>query len=204
MTNPQDPSIYRVGDLVIGSTDPSKSVYSSSGAKLNDNGVSIYGSSEDLQSQYKDIVRSATSSGGKRIPLDLDNSKKPAKTTKTKSKKTSQTVPRYDESMERLWEFPKEPIVEPKQAPKLYTVQFENDFGKIKAKVEHVVEHEQAYMLVFTDEDSVVFEPKVGELLLLHTENGSEAVYYPGVTFNSPENSKKLMILFKVPEINQE
>ena len=204
MTNTQDPSIYRVGDLVIGSTDPSKSVYSSSGAKLNDNGVSIYGSSEDLQSQYKDIVRSATSSGGKMIPLARDNSKKSAKITKTKSKKTTQTASRYDEAMERLWEFPKEPVVETKAAPKLCTVQFENDFGKIKAKVEYVVEHEQAYMLVFTDEDSVVFEPKVGELLLLHTENASEAVYYPGVTFNSPENSKKLMILFKVPEINQE
>jgi hypothetical protein len=201
MTNQQDTSIYRTGDLVIGSSDPGKSVYSSSGAKLIDSGVTIYGSSDDLQEHYEDIVRSATMSGGKKIAVS--SPKGGAIKSKTKNKKSRNLS---DTSQSFVW-----PTIRSSESVQaapppviLKTVQFENDFGKIKAKVEHVVEHSQAYLLIFSDEDSVVFEPKVGELLLLHTENLSEPVYYPGVTFNSPENSKKFMILFKVPEENQE
>lgn len=201
MTNQQDTSIYRTGDLVIGSSDPGKSVYSSSGSKLIDSGVTIYGSSDDLQEQYKDIVRSATMSGGKKITVS--SPKGVSVKTKTKSKKSRSLS---DTSQPFDWTQIEAPepaaVVEP--PVKLKSVQFENDFGKIKAKVEHVVEHSQAYLLIFSDEDSVVFEPKVGELLVLHTEYSSETVYYPGVTFNSPENTKKFMILFKVPEENQE
>ena len=87
----------------------------------------------------------------------------------------------------------------------LHTVQFENDFGKIRAKVEQVIEHEHAFMLVFTDEDAVVFEPKTGESLVFHTDDRRVfSVYYPGVTFNWPADDKKFMILFKLPEENQE
>lgn len=201
MTNQQDTSIYRTGDLVIGSSDPSKSVYSSSGAKLIDNGVAIYGDTDDLQAQYKDLVRSATMSGGKKIAVS--SAKTGSVKSKTKNKKSrslSDTSQPFDwTTIDTLLpeQIPQIPV-------RLKSVQFENDFGKIKAKVEYVVEHPQAYLLIFSDEDSVVFEPKVGELLLLHTETSSEPVYYPGVTFNSPENTKKFMILFKVPEENQE
>jgi hypothetical protein len=201
MTNQQDTSIYRTGDLVIGSSDPGKSVYSSSGAKLIDSGVSIYGSSDDLQEQYKDIVRSATMSGGKKITVSSPKgSTAKAKIKNKKTRSLSDTSQPFD------WAqiVTPEPIAEAGPPVKLKSVQFENDFGKIKAKVEHVVEHSQAYLLIFSDEDSLVFEPKVGELLILHTDNSSETVYYPGVTFNSPENTKKFMILFKVPEENQE
>jgi hypothetical protein len=60
-------------------------------------------------------------------------------------------------------------------------------------------------MLVFTDDDSMVFEPKIGETLVLHTpERYRASVYYPGVTFNSPDSDKKFMILFKVLEEEQE
>jgi hypothetical protein len=87
----------------------------------------------------------------------------------------------------------------------LHTLQFENEFGRIKSKVEHIVEHDQAYMLIFSDTDAMVFEPKVGESLLLHLPDKTQVnVYYPGVTFDSPESSKKFMILFKLPEENQE
>jgi len=50
-----------------------------------------------------------------------------------------------------------------------------------------------------------LFEPKVGESLRLHTPSREVfEVYYPGVTFDSPDSDKKFMILFKVPEENQE
>jgi hypothetical protein len=201
MTNQQDTSIYRTGDLVIGSSDPGKSVYSSSGSKLIDSGVTIYGSSDALQEQYKDIVRSATMSGGKKIAVSSPKGSSVKPKTKTKKSRSLSDISQpFDWTQVEATE--PAPAADPPL--KLKSVQFENDFGKIKAKVEHVVEHSQAYLLIFSDEDSVVFEPKVGELLILHTENLSETVYYPGVTFNSPENTKKFMILFKVPEENQE
>ena len=194
MMNQQDNNIYRTGDIVIGSSDPGKSVYSPTGEKLIESGVAIFGSPEDLEGQYKDIVRSATMSGGKKIPVQQATPIKKAKKTKNSSRTSEFT---------QTWQsFTAEPIEPP--AIKLKTIQFENDFGKIKAKVENVLNHEQAYMLIFSDEDSVVFEPKVGEQLVLHTEYGAESVYYPGVTFNWPQSAKKLMILFKVPAEDQE
>jgi hypothetical protein len=191
MSNQQDNSIYRTGDLVIGSSDPSKSVYSPTGQKLSESGVSIFGSPEDLEGQYNAIVRSATMSGGTKIPTSgLKKTKKP------------KSSPRTTEFQQNWSSFNAEP--EPPAPVRLKTIQFENDFGKIKAKAEHVLNHDQAYMLVFSDEDAVVFEPKVGEHLVLHTDYGAETVYYPGVTFNWPQDSKKLMILFKVPQEDQE
>jgi len=191
MSNQEDSSIYRTGDLVIGSSDPSRSVYSPSGQKISESGVSIFGSTEALEGQYNAIVRSATMSGGKKIP-----------TVGVKKTKKPKSLPRTTEFQQNWSSFHAEP--ESAAPVRLKTVQFENDFGKIKAKVEHVLSHDQAYMLVFSDEDSVVFEPKVGEHLVLHTEYGAETVYYPGVTFNWPQDSKKLMILFKVPDEEQE
>jgi hypothetical protein len=191
MSNQQDNSIYRTGDLVIGSSDPSKSVYSSTGQKLSESGVSIFGSPEDLEGQYKAIVRSATMSGGTKIPISgLKKAKKP---------KNSARTTEFQQNWPNLQAEPTPPV-----PVKLKTIQFENDFGKIKAKVEQILNHDQAYMLVFSDEDAVVFEPKVGEHLVLHTDHGAETVYYPGVTFNWPQDTKKLMILFKVPEESQE
>lgn len=205
MTNTQDNSIYRTGDLVIGSSDPSKSVYSATGAKLIDSGVAIYGNEDDLNSQYKDLVRSATMSGGK--PLGISADKK--RTTK-KSKKQKATLVSFEnlhnfttlEHQEPQKPNPIKPSTRITSNPQ--TVQFENDFGKIKVRVETLIEHEQAYLLVFIDEASIIFEPKVGELLKFHTQNSVEEVYYPGVIFNSPQDDARFMILFKVPEENQE
>jgi hypothetical protein len=196
-----DDGIFKTGDLVVGSSDPSKSVYSPTGAKLNDNGVRLYGSSEDIEAQRREISRSATRFGGKTMTTSLSG-----KERKGKRKKQNQ-LPTV--TYEHALMAPEENFAysnpEPVPERSLQTVHFENDFGKIRAKVEDLVEHEQAFMLVFSDEDSLVFEPKVGEMLLLYTP-AAEAytVYYPGVTFNSPDSSKKLMILFKVPAENQE
>jgi hypothetical protein len=43
-----DSGMFKTGDLVIGSSDPGKSVYTATGARVNNSGVSIYGSPEDL------------------------------------------------------------------------------------------------------------------------------------------------------------
>ena len=197
--NNSDSGIFKTGDLVIGSSDPGKSVYSPTGQKIVQDGVSIYGSESALKDQRTEFVTSVMRNGGQ--PLSggsqfAASSKKKTKAGKTQSKKLS--VQEYLSIHEAAMEKPfKASIPE----VKLETVQFENSFGKIKAKVEHIVEHEQAFMLVFSDEDAVVFEPKIGETLVLHISSRySYSVYYPGVTFNSPEGNKKFMILFKVSE----
>lgn len=51
--NNNDTSMFKIGDIVIGSSDPSKSVYSSTGAKVIKDGVSIYGNEGDLREKKK-------------------------------------------------------------------------------------------------------------------------------------------------------
>jgi len=214
MENKTDNSMYRVGDIVIGSSDPSKSVYSITGTKINPEGVSLYGSDKDLTARAKDLARSAVMAGGIPIPItqggasNSSSQKTKKKTTKTGKQEAfsresymanvSHEIGNYTNQHNAAY-VPQEPV-------RIQSiVQFENDFGKMKSKVESIVEHDLAFMLVYSDEDSVVFEPKLGELLAIHTPDKRRIeVYYPGVTFDSPDSSKKLMILFKVPAENQE
>jgi hypothetical protein len=191
-----DSGMFKTGDIVVGSRDPGKSVYSVTGARIIKDGVSLYGTDSELADQQKELLSSITRNGGKMLNNLAGN-----KTTKVKKKnlaRDKQTTVAY-EHVESRDEAPR------REEVKQYTVQFENDFGKMKARVEQMIEHPQAYMLVFKDEDAMVFEPKVGETLVFHTINREQvSVYYPGVTFDSPDSSKKFMILFKVPEENQE
>ena len=187
--------MFRTGDLVIGSSDPSKSVYTATGKKVNPSGSIIYGSDEDLEAQKKEITDSLLRNGGKKIETHVGKATKKKELKKTKN--SSFVYPKI-ETFEEIPEQKEKEV-------KLVTVQFENDFGKMKAKVEHMVEHDQAFMLVFKNEDDVVFEPKIGETLALYDQYKSRhEVYYPGVTFDWPDSSKKIMILFKVPTENQE
>lgn len=199
-TTNSDAGIFKTGDIVVGSSDPSKSVYSATGSKIIHNGVSIYGNEKDIQAAQKELHDSIQRNGGKQLQ-DSHSSKTSRKTsnkkTTSKRKIVMQTAQAYFENDSASEYSEKIP------AAKLQTIQFENAFGKMKAKVEHVVDHEAALMLVFKDADSMVFEPKTGETLLFYSNNGSRYdVYYPGVTFDSPDSSKKYMILFKVPEEN--
>lgn len=200
MTNNNDSGMFRIGDLVVGSTDPGKSVYSATGSKLINSGVSLYGNAEDLLEQQKKLTKLAARNGG--VVLETQGS------SRKKKKKSQSTVsPRAISFSENADSFEQEDTssVKPPAPVKLLTVQFENDFGKMRAKVEALVDHDLAYMLVFPNEDAVVFEPKISETLSLHLPDGETvAVYYPGVTFNSPDSDRKFMILFKVPEENQE
>ena len=198
MTNNNDSSMYRTGDIVIGSSDPGKSVYSATGQKLIMDGVSIYGDEKTLQAQGEELFKAAVRSGG--VPIRVGSGGGQALSKKTSKKKTT-----AKQQVAMMYDYPdysakpamqQQPIA---VAVRQTTIQFENSFGKMKAKVEHLVEHPQAFMLVFSDEDAVVFEPKIAESLILHTDDGRQVdVYYPGVTFNWPVDTKKLMVLFKI------
>jgi hypothetical protein len=198
-----DNGIYRVGDIVVGSSDPGKSVYSASGTRIIDDGVSLYGSDKALSAQGKELVNSAIRSGG--VPVSVAKSNKSLTVKKTTKKKTVVKQPEQFSAADYLAQFD---VADAAERPSFVTpvtavektIQFENSFGRMKAKVEYMLEQELAYMLVFKDEDSVVFEPKVGEILTLHTPDKEQVpVYYPGVMFDAPEGSRKMMILFKVP-----
>ena len=197
-----DSGMFRPGDVVIGSPDPTKSVYSATGEKLINDGVSIYGDKRILESQSKELMQSAIRSGGKPLSVNAATKGKPTTRKMVKNKGKS-----FSEEMKNIYfELQKAGVEEaPTPIVKLVTVQFENAFGKIKAKVMSLIEHDLAFMLVFENEDSMVFEPKIGEQLALHTQDKRRYdVYYPGVTFDSSNNSNKFMILFKVPEEDQE
>jgi hypothetical protein len=184
----QDFTMFKTGDLVIGSADPGKSVYSATGAKIDASGVTIYGEREAISSIQNELRASLTRNGGK--PLTSSSSLN----IKKKVKKPA-ALPDMQEDLQTP-DLPSPPIKE----QKTFTVQFENDFGKIKARVLHLIEHAQAFMLVFKNDDDMVFEPKIGESLFLYDEyKNKHEVYYPGVTFNWPDSTKQIMILFKVP-----
>lgn len=197
-----DSSMFKTGDLVIGTSDPSKSVYSATGAKINNSGSSVYGSDADLEAHEKEITESIIRNGGKKIHAAEGKAAK--KKEIKKSRNTSWPSHKSENSGVMDYEYREVLPVTPREV-NLTTIQFENDFGKMKAKVESLVEHEQAFMLVFRNEDDVVFEPKIGETLALYDQYRNRyEVYYPGVTFDWPVSSKKIMILFKVPSENQE
>lgn len=198
MTNMNQESAYnKVGDVVVGSSDPSKAVYSDRGTKLTRDAAVVVGDPSRLQSLANNLTKSALSNGG--IPIDIGSSGEGKGTTKKKvRKKVVQSYPTetYQDPVSFMAEAYQAPITKEQ-----VSIQFENDFGRMKAKIEDFVDHELAYMLVFSDEDAMVFEPKVGEKLILHTPSRQRVdVYYPGVTFDSPDSSKKFMILFKLPD----
>lgn len=200
----KESNYFKTGDLIIGSRDPGKSVYSATGSKIIDDGVSIYGDTATLVERSEELTASALRSGGKLISSDKNKkqSKKSNKPLSRSSRFQQATQPNKAYSAETEETYEVEPNPEQKS---LKTVQFENDFGKIKVKVESIVEHEQAFMLVFENADSMVFEPKTGESLVFYPDNyRTFSVYYPGVTFNWPDNDKMFMILFKMPEENQD
>jgi hypothetical protein len=186
------------GDLVIGTSDPSKGVYSAEG-KLIREGVEIVGSEEELEDLKTKMTRAALNTGGKIVKTSSSKGKKGKKPVKYKSDKAkvdsiktqqSQSVDSYENPWDTY-----QPVKD--EEPALETISFENDFGKIKSKVENVIEQDLAFMLVFSNEDEVVFEPKVGETLKFFRNRQSHLVYYPGVIFDWTDGVKKVMILFK-------
>jgi len=191
----------RTGDLVIGTRDPSKSVYSAEGRKLVDGGVAIVGDEEDIQELQQQIKKAAKQSG-----QQIVEEKKPRKKAIKKSNKVTKYIPVAEESPNYLSDMSETVVensytVEEKIKPQ--QVYFENAFGKIRSAVERVIEHDLAFMLLFSSEDEIVFEPKISETLDFTYNKASYSVYYPGVIFDWTDGVKKAMILFKVPEENE-
>ncbi len=201
-----DPTKLNIGDVVVGTSDPSKSVYDSNGRKIRE-GVAFVGSEKDVEELRESIIRSAAAAGGKISPLKKTGkkAKKPVK-NKTLSGRAYPTEPTYVPLNEpepiqppSMWEGSQEENI----PVELETVSFENDFGKIRAKVETVIEHEMAFLLLFSNEDDITFEPKVGETLQFIRRSGYRfEVYYPGVIFSWTDGVKKAMILFKTDNSN--
>ena len=191
----------RTGDLVIGTRDPSKSVYSAEGKRLVDGGVAVVGDEEDI-AQLQEQIKKAAKQSGQQIMEDKKARKKAVK----KSNKVNKYIPITKESANYLPDM-SEVVVENTyivdEKPKPQQVYFENAFGKIRAAVEQVIEHDLAYMLLFSSEDEIVFEPKVSETLDFTYNKVSYSVYYPGVIFDWTDGVKKAMILFKVPKENE-
>ena len=195
----------RTGDLVIGTRDPSKSVYSAEGKKLVDGGIAIVGDAEEI-AQLQNQIKKAAKQSGKQITEE----KKAKKKTGRKSNNTTNYIslpkesPNYSPDLS-TYSQPIEKFYDEAEAekPKLQQVYFENAFGKIRSSVESVIEHEAAFMLVFSNEEEIVFEPKVGETLVFTYNKTVYSVYYPGVIFDWTDGIKKAMILFKASEENE-
>ncbi len=187
----------KTGDLVIGTRDPSKSVYSAEGRKLVDGGVAIVGDEADIEQLQEQIKKAAKQSGQQIGESGKLQKKKGRKTKKINSYIPVDVEPTYKISTTENIEFVEESVIEKVKPTQVY---FENAFGKIRSAVEKVIEHDLAFMLLFSSEDEIVFEPKVSETLDFTYNKVSYSVYYPGVIFDWTDGVKKAMILFKVPK----
>jgi hypothetical protein len=196
-----EPTNLKIGDLVVGTNDPSKSVYDSMGKRIRAGG-GLAGSEEQIAEMQKDIMKSAMNMGG-RVMKQAEVKPTKGKGRKKKAEEPQFTTPNYPVAQPIQPTFmPIEIEYEPEQI-KLETIIFENDFGKIRAKVENILEHEQALLLLFSSDDEVAFEPKVGETLKLYRGRVGQDVYYPGVIFDWTDGVKRAMILFKANAQNE-
>ena len=117
--------MFKPGDIVIGSTDPSKSVYSATGAKLVENSFSLYGTEDQLEQMEKELITSVTRNGGKKIGTLSSTEKKKTKKIKKPQAATNTSFIVYNEP-EDISDFAQKDV----SKEEVYTtVQFENDFG---------------------------------------------------------------------------
>ena len=180
------------GDLVVGGNNPSESVFSQTGSKLVEDTAVVHGTERDLAKIKEKFNQVAANMGGKPLPLA---------TEPLKSKRTRKATVKKEEPAAYPTEIEDGSYSAKTQPREKFTVQFENDFGRLKVKVVDVVEHELAFMVIFENEDDMTFEPKVGEKLSFFDKNREKyTVFYPGVTFDSTFGAEKRMILFKVEE----
>lgn len=80
-----------------------------------------------------------------------------------------------------------------------FVIVFVSALGRIKVKVLAILDEPGSIILVFKDEDEVIFEPKVGEELKLEFSGKLESVMYPGYLHTWTDGVTKLMVLAKHP-----
>jgi hypothetical protein len=186
----------KTGDLVIGNTDPAKAVFSANGKKLTE-GVFSVGSDSSIDEIKNSMIRNATNAGAK---TTIVKKNKIRKQTKNIQVKPSSAPKAYREVFEDVQYNQQQKTAEPEYSLKSQSVIFENSFGRMRVNVENILEHDFAFLLVFSDSSGLIFEPKIGETLKFSTGMLSSEVYYPGVIFDWPDGVKKAMLLFKQTE----
>jgi hypothetical protein len=188
----------KTGDLVIGNSDPSRAVFSNNGKKLND-GVFFAGSETSIEEIANSMLKTAVRAGAKIEPMKKSKTKKQAKSTYTRIAPITKGTQEKEE--DRHISTLESSNMRVEQPVKKETITFENAFGRMRVAVENILEHDFAFLLVFTDSQQLIFEPKIGESLALQLQAGeSYQVYYPGVIFDWPDGVKKAMLLFKKTE----
>lgn len=182
-------SEFRPGDYVVGS-------YTESGTPIKKG--KVVGDEDDVNSLQRMIEQHASRTGSK-----LPNATPTKKAKITKSKKIIEPQEEYQPRLQEVEEKKEQPIIV-KTVPKR-PVQFHSNMGKIKMFVEDILECEIAFCLVFASEDDLIFIPNPGETLKMVTDNNNEySVYYASSSFTWLDNSRKLMILFKSEDIQDE
>lgn len=197
------------GDLIVGS-------YNSEGGAIRARGVA--GESDEINRIREMFERSAIHAGATKLPTAktskrVPKPKKPQAKQKTKPQTDSwpehevrgEEIPVFNpkdwEGVDNERDTEESPVVK-RDVPKK-KVKFSNNFGKIKMSVEHVMECEIAYGLIFANDDDIIFTPKPGETLLFTNDAGFDSyAYYPDALFTLPDGDKKLMILFKSQQSN--
>ena len=195
-----DISHYKPGDMVVGSPVHNTPVFAADGRKLVDNPYQIAGDPDSLNKTAEDILRMSLAIGAS-LPDKPTKEQTVKKVKKGKIKPTS-VEPQVKSSSFNLPFFtPYETVEQPVKrdvSVEHKTIFFQNDFGKIKMKVEEVVEHDLGFALIFSNEDDIVFEPKAGEtLLFLDPSKHAHKVLYTGITFTWHNGEWCVMILVK-------
>ncbi len=179
------------GDYVVGS-------FTSQGTRVKDG--FFVGSPDAVAVLHKKYMDSARRNGEV-----FDVSALPAQPTqehkkvKTYSNKNGYNGTRAKAQRKEEEKPPVLPTPPPTPTPKeMYTVVFENEFGKIKVRAVDVLVNQNAYCIVFLNEDSMTFEPKIGQKIFIYlNDNKKISVYYPGIVFNWTDDRRKLMILIR-------
>jgi hypothetical protein len=181
----------KTGDLIVGNRDPQKPVFSQNGTRLTD-GVFSAGSENDLAELQESVLSNAVRAGGKVMNISKTGVKK-IKNKKTQTKSSVYAAPTTEELEYRV-------TIPVHEIEHIESVVFENSFGRMRVTLEHVLEQDLAFLLVFKNASQVIFEPKIGETLDFSHNQNTFKVYYPGVIFDWTDGVKKGMILFKIPD----
>jgi len=214
------PDLVGAGDMIVGS-------YNESGATIKERGVAADGDdAERMRKMFEESMARAGGSvipeihAPKRKPVSykevakIKHHSNPAKIAKPKRKEAKAEAKPFNYFAEVVDAVENEPVKsipinkhvdsyeEEDDTPKISKpkrkVEFSSEFGKIRLFVEDVLECDMAFALVFAEEEDIVFIPKPGQTLVFKNDDGFDNfVYYPDALFTLPDGLKRIMILFK-------
>lgn len=175
---------FKPGDYVVGS-------YDALGKQLKPG--KVYGDEDEVNKLQEAMLTHGERHGGKN--LDGKQKKNISKKKKTVKPKQETSFFEVEPEPESFYQPPQEDIKPNKKKKYIYLF---NKLGKIKLAVEEVLECDQAYCLIFQNEDDLIFTPNPGETLnMINLEGNQVQVYYPNALFTWTDREKQLLILFK-------